>query len=161
MNPSVTKWLSQLTTLALLFPVHLAADSKLEVEGLDWMTGCWEGQSGKRQIEEHWTKPLGQSLLGMSRTVSGGKTIAYEFMRIHQEEAGVVFTAQPSGQKEASFRMVRSSGKEVVFENPDHDFPQRIMYRKDSLGGLVGRIEGKSNGKERGMDFPMKKTKCE
>ncbi|MGH9962382.1 MAG: DUF6265 family protein, partial [Pyrinomonadaceae bacterium] len=70
-------------------------------------------------------------------------------------------TAQPSGQKEASFRLRQATDDSVVFENPAHDFPQRIIYRKHASGGLFGRIEGKRNGQERSIDFPMRRAKCE
>lgn len=160
MTRCVAAQFSMVVALTLL-PAHLSGDSRPDIEKLAWMTGCWEGDSGKRVVEEHWTKPLGQSLLGMSRTVTGGKTVAYEFMRIHLDEANLMFTAQPSGQKEASFRLIRSSDTEIVFENPAHDFPQRVIYRRDSSGGLVGRIEGKLNGKDRAVDLPMKKAKCD
>src|ERR1044072_4949598 len=32
--------------------------------------------------EDHWLAPAGGSLLGVGRTVVGGKTVAYEFMQI-------------------------------------------------------------------------------
>jgi hypothetical protein len=34
----------------------------------------------------------------------------------------------------------------VVFENPAHDFPQRVIYWKDG-NDLCARIEGTMNGK--------------
>jgi hypothetical protein len=147
-------------TLTLISSCLAGADSKASVATLAWMSGCWEGTLVNRHLEEYWTSPSGQTLLGLSRTVVQGKTVAYEFMRIHEEEATLVFTAQPSGQKQASFRMARSSDREVVFENPEHDFPQRVIYRRDTAGGLIGRIEGEQGGTARGVDFPMKRSEC-
>ena len=81
-------------------------------------------------------------------------------MRIVQEENGeIFFVAQPSGQKEARFKLTSVSEREVRFENPTHDFPQRIIYRRDA-DTLLGRIEGISNGKERAVDFPLKRVSC-
>ena len=45
---------------------------------------------------------------------------------------------------------------EVVFENPTHDFPQRIIYRKGADRSVTARIEGVIDGKARGVDFPFK-----
>jgi len=56
--------------------------------------------------------------------------------------------------------MVSVNDREVIFENPDHDFPQRIIYRLLSDEDLLGRIEGTINGKARAVDFPMKRTEC-
>ncbi len=100
-------------------------------------------------------------MLGMSRTVSGGKTVAFEYLRIIEEENGwISLIASPSGQETARFRMVSMSANDVVFENPEHDFPQRIIYRLTDDGKLLGRIEGVVDGTERVADFPMTRTNC-
>jgi hypothetical protein len=107
-------------------------------------------------------KPAGRMMLGMSRTVSNGKTVEYEFIRLHQEETGDIFyTAHPSGREEASFKLVKLEKNLAVFENPEHDFPQRIIYKLEDGETLKARIEGKSKGKERGVDFPMKRVACD
>jgi len=107
-------------------------------------------------------KPEGGTMLGMNRTVAAGKTVAWEFMRIVQDENGTVsFIALPSGQKETAFRLTKSGDREATFENPGHDFPQRVIYRLRGDGSLLGRIEGTKNGKDRAVDFPLQKTPCE
>jgi hypothetical protein len=97
----------------------------------------------------------------MSRTTRGGVTSAYEFMRIWQAADGSLsFTAQPSGQPEATFKLKSHTAVEVVFENPGHDFPQRVIYRRPGRGLLFARVEGESGGKARGFDYRMKKVRC-
>ena len=49
----------------------------------------------------------------------------------------------------------------MVFENPTHDFPQRVIYRLDDAGVLRARIEGLVAGKPRAEDFPMRRVRCE
>ena len=49
----------------------------------------------------------------------------------------------------------------VVFANPAHDFPQRVIYKVASDGSLLGRVEGRENGREKGFDFPMKRVSCD
>jgi len=71
----------------------------------------------------------------------------------------IAFIAHPSGQSEASFPLVRLSGQEAVFENPQHDFPQRVIYRRDGEL-LTGRIEGSEGGETKGFDFPMRSQPC-
>jgi len=51
-----------------------------------------------------------------------------------------------------AFEAVTVSATEAVFENPRHDFPQRVIYSKTDAG-LTARIEGTMNGKSRGVDF--------
>ncbi len=69
-------------------------------------------------------------------------------------------TANPSGQQEASFRLIRLTEQEAIFENAEHDFPQRIGYRFESGGKLTAWIEGTINGKDKKIDFPFRKTDC-
>ena len=51
------------------------------------------------------------------------------------------------------------SDMELVFENPQHDFPQIISYTKINADSLVAEISGTINGKERKQTFPMKRVK--
>jgi hypothetical protein len=105
--------------------------------------------------------PDGGTMLGMSRTVKNGKTIAHEFIQLRENEAGEVhYIAKPSGQAEASFKLARAGEREAIFENLQHDFPQRIIYRLEANGSLHARVEGVSNGQLKGVDFPMKRVNC-
>ncbi|MGH9802611.1 MAG: DUF6265 family protein, partial [Blastocatellia bacterium] len=115
----------------------------------------------KRQVEEVWLKPKGGMMLGLGRTVVNGKATEYESMRIHEDKGEIYFTAKPSGQPEASFKLVSYADGKAVFENPQHDFPQRVIYGKQPDGSLLARIEGEMQGKKRGIDFPFKRAKCE
>ena len=101
-------------------------------------------------------------MLGISRTVADGKTVEFEFTQIRQDEKGdIFFIAKPSGQAEAKFKMIKGNVNEVIFENPQHDFPQRVIYRLQGDGSLLGRIEGVSKGKEKSVDFPMIRANCD
>lgn len=132
------------------------------IEDLGWLKGCWASNIGGREVEEYWTKPAGKTMLSLSRTVAQGKTIAFEYVRLVQEEDGnIYYVAKPSGQTEARFKLLRSAANEAVFENPEHDFPQRIIYRLEKDDSLFARIEGVSRGKERGINFPMKRIECD
>ena len=126
---------------------------------LKFMTGCWVFEADGRRVEEHWLAPAGGSLLGVSRTVKGGKTVEYEFLQIRDLPEGLTYIAKPSSQPEAKFVVSSKTADEVVFENPTHDFPQRIRYRLQG-DTLRARIEGNLNGKPRGIDFPYSRTNC-
>ena len=88
--------------------------------------------------------------------------VDYEFLQIRQQDDGeVYYIAKPSRQPEASFKLIKAGPQELIFENPQHDFPQRIIYRLAGDGSLVARIEGTRNGQPRAVDFPMKRVKCD
>lgn len=129
---------------------------------LNWMAGCWSSDGGEPGSGENWMLPAGGQMLGVNRTVRDGKTAAFEFMRIVEDTDGTIsFIASPSGQDTATFTLVMLDDDEVVFENPDHDFPQRILYRRVSSSKLLGRIEGDVDGETSGIDFPMTRTACD
>ncbi len=130
------------------------------MEQLAWMAGAWEGTMGKASIEEHWTHPAGGTLFGVSRTVVAGQTVAFEFLRIETRADGIFYVAQPGGRPPTDFKLTRLEKQEAVFENPEHDFPQRIRYRKNADGTLDARVEGQEKGKPAALDFhflPRKK----
>lgn len=127
------------------------------VDRLAWLEGCWQQDRGAAVVEEHWMKPRGGSLIGMGRTVAGGKTVEYEFLRIAEIGGALAYIARPSGQAEATFPMKSLADGEVVFENPSHDFPQRVIYRRNADGSVTARVEGTLNGQARGQDFPYRR----
>lgn len=130
---------------------------------LGWLQGCWvpDTASAEAGTVETWTSAAGGVMLGMSRTVKGGTSTAYEFVQIREIEAGkLAYIAQPSGRPPTTFPLTRRTDTEFVFEQPGHDFPQRIIYRREGAK-LVARIEGAMKGALRGIDFPMKRASCD
>ncbi len=162
-RPSRRPAFALLSWLLVLLPCPFAAaagPADALIARISWLGGCWESVDPARGIEEQWMRPRGGVMLGMSRTVRDGRTREFEQMRIEEQEGRLVFTSRPSGQAEASFGSVEVTATSVVFENPDHDFPQRIIYRMGKSGILQARIEGTQAGKVRGGDFPMRRTAC-
>ena len=101
-------------------------------------------------------------MLGVGRTVRAGKTVDFEFMQIRIGTDGkLVFIALPSGKRETTFVASAVGPEDVVFENPSHDFPQKVSYRKTGTETMVARIEGVREGVTRGVNFPMRRTSCE
>jgi hypothetical protein len=138
----------------------MAATQTATTADLAFMAGCWRLSANGRTIDEHWLTPAGGSLMGVSRTVAGGKTVEFEFLQIRDLPEGLTYIAKPSGQAEAKFTIASRTADEIVFENPAHDFPQRIRYKKVGADLLQARVEGTMNGKARGIDFPYARVAC-
>lgn len=150
-----------LTIIAAVL-VLAPADTRADISELSWMTGCWSAVGQEPGSIEQWSSPAGGMMLGFSRMVSDGKTVAFEYLRILDEGNDVIaLIASPSGQETARFEMKEVAEYKVIFENPEHDFPQRIIYRLDDAGNLIGRIEGMINDAPRAADFPMTRTPCD
>lgn len=118
---------------------------------LGFLAGDWRQTTKGETVEEHWVGPIGGVMGGMTITYSDkadGKT-KIEFMSVEQHDGKIVFVARLDGQPPTEFPLKESDNGYAVFENPEHDFPQRVIY---SLGNeaatLDARIEGKVNGED-------------
>jgi hypothetical protein len=129
------------------------------ISELGWMSGDWQSPPGGRaQIEEHWTQPAGGMMLGLSRTVIGIRTLEFEYLRLEQRSEGIFYVAHPKARCPGTdFKLTSVTTSEAVFENPAHDFPKRIIYRKTAVGGLVAIIDGGEGTKSQSFTYvPMK-----
>jgi hypothetical protein len=123
---------------------------------LAWLAGAWVGTTGREgatSIEERWSPPLGGAMLAVSRTVRGGKMRAFEFLRIVEHEGGLVYKAQPGGRPVTEFVLAEFGPTRAVFENPRHDFPQRIVYELSAEGSLSATIGYTKGGKPQRFEF--------
>jgi hypothetical protein len=77
----------------------------------------------------------------------------FEFQRIESWPEGIAYVAQPGGQPPTRFALIEQASRRVVFANPAHDFPQRILYWLDDAGALHARIEGPKDGKTVGQEW--------
>lgn len=147
-----------------LLPILLLACATAQADPLDrlaWLAGCWAQDGREPGSVEQWMAPAGGLMLGMARTLKGGRVVEFEFMQIRQDADGALsFVAQPQGRPPTAFALVRQTDSELQFENPGHDFPQRVIYRLAAPDRLAARIEGQRNGQLRGIDFPMRRTPC-
>jgi hypothetical protein len=136
---------------------------------LAWLEGCWGGSVSQREYREHWMPLRGNLLIGTSQTVADGKVREFEYLRIEAREDAVYYVAAPSGKKEEAFRLAeqtvdRKDGRNdeiFVFVNPALEFPQKITYRRASEGWLYAVVEGKVNGADRQVTYPMRRIGCE
>ena len=130
------------------------------ISDLNWLAGDWQTTGGRSQTDEHWTTAAGGSMLGSSRTVARGRTYEFEYLRIEQRPDGIYYVAHPKARCPGTdFKLSRITPTEVVFENPAHDFPKRITYRKTPEGSLVASVDGGA-GSAKAFTFtylPMKK----
>ena len=87
----------------------------LTLADLGWLAGDWQMTKGEQCIEEHWTAPSSNALVGMSRTVAKGRTVSFEFLRIEARADGVYYVAQPDGRPPVDFKLASDSTSELVF----------------------------------------------
>jgi len=133
--------------LALLSAALGAAAPTGKVDRLGWLEGRWVGEKDGFSTEELWTAPRGGALLGLHSDVKAGRLVSWEFLRIADPGDGLTYFASPRSAAPTPFKMVENGDRRAVFENRQHDFPQRILYWLDAQGALHARIEGPQEGR--------------
>lgn len=144
------------TTCAGPSPAPAAVASSPAFAPVMWLHGAWAGTDDRGvRTEEYWTPARAGTMFGVNRVIAGGGTVFFENLRIEADaDGGIVYLASPQGrQPPTSFRMVSAGPDGVVFENPEHDYPQRIIYRERQDGVLHMRIEGRENGRDKAGDW--------
>jgi len=123
---------------------------------LDWLAGHWCGGTSTQSSEELWLPPAQGQLLGMGRTLRGDRMVDFEYLRIALHEGRLAYFAQPRGRPPTVFSLTDSGPGWVRFENPAHDFPTRIEYRRegDSLDAEIAGPDG--SGGERRTAFAFR-----
>jgi hypothetical protein len=110
-----------------------------DIAAMAWLAGTWTSASGGT-TEEAWTPPAGGAMLGTSRTIARERMVAFEFLRVVERDGTLVYIAQPGGRPPTEFTLTAISPVEDVFENPAHDYPKVIRYRREGDDAMVARI---------------------
>ena len=126
---------------------------------LSWLEGAWiDPEGGARTVEEHWIVPRGGLMLGVNRSIRDGQAIAFEFLRIEKrDDESIVYVAQPNGRSPGTdFPLVEHSENRAVFRNPDHDFPDTLIYERVG-DDLTIRVEGQSGAGRGGFTLQLRR----
>lgn len=129
------------------------------LEPVAFLAGEWQTTTPEGDVREAWGPPRGDAMLGTSHTIAAGRTVFFEYVRIEARSTGIVYLASPLGRHPpTAFALVESDRDRVVFENPEHDFPQRVIYEKHGER-LDARIEGTENGAKRSATWSYRRVR--
>ncbi|MCB0729161.1 MAG: hypothetical protein KDD00_16970, partial [Ignavibacteriae bacterium] len=100
-----------------------------DLKKLEWLTGQWEGIMGSGLYHEEWYPDELNNLTGRAYLIKNGEITNNEKLKIHLIENDIFYTADVShNPAPVSFKLTEYSDKIFIFENPEHDFPQKITY---------------------------------
>ena len=149
-----------LVFLALLVTSPAVAQGASRISSVSWLTGCLEMRRGNRVVEEQRMPERAGTMVGMGRSVGARGLDDYELTVIQEDGGRLLYVAHPRRQPVATFVASIASADSVVFENPEHDFPQRVGYRRIGADSVLAWIDGTSNGKKQRMEFPYRRVPC-
>lgn len=130
--------------LIISFNISIFAQDK-EIKNL--FEGKWKMESGKTEIYEEWTVVNDDELKAEAYTIIGNNKKITELLYIKKFGNHWAYIGIPGKQKPTLFTLLSFEGNQFIFENKEHDFPQRIIYYFFDEGKLTATVEGEVDGK--------------
>ena len=132
--------------------------SKNKFERFNWLIGQWEGIQGAGIYHEEWKNVSESELKGKAYMIKKGEIVNVEILNIHVNETGISYTADVShNPSPVSFKLTNLSDNSFIFENPEHDFPQKISYENKDNQFLFATVEAVKNGKIKKIEYNLKR----
>lgn len=137
---------------------HSTSQRHSAIETLAPLEGVWEA-TGNTIFYEQWKLTPDSGYVGYAYSINNGTdTMFSEKLRIAQVDDSVYYQAivhrQNQGRR-VSFALVEYNKNHWVFENPAHDYPNRIIYRIDENNRLFTRVENMEGKKA--IEFSFRK----
>lgn len=127
---------------------------------LSWLQGTWSYTDSDMVSYEVWTKQNDSVYAGRSFSLKGADTVFQESVTLiekHDTTWYIPTVHDQNGGQPVSFRLVSATGNTFIFENKEHDFPQRVGYSHPSADSVLAWIEGTDKGVFKKIPFPMKR----
>ncbi|MBN9296226.1 MAG: hypothetical protein J0I41_04395 [Filimonas sp.] len=148
--------------IAILLIVSFAADDKATLKQANWLVGTWENKTSRGSLFESWTIESDSAYRGKSYFLKNNDTVVLENIRLVHNGQGIFYipaVKNQNGGQPIPFALKTMTATEMIFENPAHDFPQVISYKRITNDSLFAKISGTKNGVYREQAFPMKRYK--
>ena len=114
------------------------------LDSVSWIVDKWIMTKGEIVTTESWEKVNENLFRGESLTIKTRDTIFHEKLELKIIDSEIYYIADVKHNPEpVKFKLTFCSNNEVHFENPAHDFPQKIIYKLLDSSKFSVRIEGK------------------
>jgi len=127
---------------------------------LEILVGRWADMSQKRHFIEEWYADGDLLLKGKGFVMADKDTVFIEKLEIKTENGITTYSAKVPGKDHNSavvFTLTENKNNRLVFENPEHDFPQKIIYDMQTRSTMHVHLEGLENGVFRSSRFIFEK----
>jgi hypothetical protein len=142
--------MKRLFLFALICIAFTACDQPGTIEDISWILGQWKGVDDNTAIfHERWVKENETTYTGSGCSLTPeGDTLFKEALKINVVEGVPYYVATiPENPGPVLFRLVKGDATTAVFENKEHDFPQRIAYSLETKNTMSVKLEGVENGR--------------
>jgi hypothetical protein len=144
----------------LLFVTASCNRPEADITSFSWLEGKWVGIYDTVPVFEQWKPREGNIMIGRGGVLSGKDTVFSEKINIEQRGHDLYYIAIVGHNREAAeFKFTGYKNDTTVFENPQHDFPQRVLYYNNQDGTIYACVDGKYKGKYVKEEFNYKKAK--
>ncbi|MBK0402448.1 hypothetical protein I5M27_05590 [Adhaeribacter sp. BT258] len=129
---------------------------------MNWLTGRWENQREGIKTVEIWERKPVDEFQVRGFMLEGTDTLFAESIKVASKKRNIFYTVTIPDQnngKPVAFKLTGNSGSELIFENPEHDFPQKITYQKAGPDSVLVQIEGVVKNKVKKSEYYLKKTR--
>jgi hypothetical protein len=155
-----TQLLSGSIILSSIFLLSACSTTEeTEVNSLKWMLGKWQSSTEEGILYEEWEKVNDSTYSGHAYAITPeGDTTFSETAEITKINGAITYSVTVNEESTTDFALVDNQDI-AVFENVDHDFPQRIIYQKLAKDSLFARIEGTVDGEDQFEEYRYVKSK--
>jgi hypothetical protein len=145
-----------IVAILCLSAFYISNDSKT-FKKLYALEGTWKMVTKRGTLCEEWKKVNDHYLQSRGYMVIEKDTMINERVALTNTEDGIFYTSTVEDQnnkKPIAFKLTRAEDNMFVFENPQHDFPKRIVYKLATADSLHAYIDdGTGAGKKQNFYY--------
>ena len=149
-------------TFFITIVIFVSFNQKNNFTNLLQLQGSWKMKNNNDIIGEIWTKNNKHQLTSKAYYLKNTDTIFYEHVVLESTSKGIFYSVTAANQnieQPIDIKLTSSLNNKFVFENPEHDFPRRIVYEfvnSDSIHAFID--DGKeATTKRKNFYFSRKK----
>lgn len=147
----------KLFIVVLIFLTSCTPKETITLNQLNWLLGSREMVSGNQLILETWEQENDTLFIGKSYNITQYDTVLTETIQVIQKENIIFYIPlvfDQNGGESVLFELKSEHPEQLIFENKEHDFPNRICYYKDG-----DNINAWIEGGDKKIDFYFIKTR--
>ena len=135
-------------------------NNKNQFKKLYKLEGIWKMYTERGAICEEWKKMNKNHMQSRGYMIKGSDTIVNERVELTKTAEGIFYTSiveEQNNKKPVAFKITKAENNLFVFENPQHDFPKRIVYHFINTDSLNAYVDDGSDESKKRQNFYYKR----